>query len=280
MPAAAITAALLSALIHATWNAMLKAGSDRLADSALVSIGWIALSAALLAYYGMPPAEAWPPLLIASLIHALYWAALTKGYETGDLSHVYTLSRGLAPAVVAVLAFLLANETPAPIVLGGIALVCAGVLAVGASPNAPFKATFWALITAASIGGYSFFDAVGARATGSAAHYLGWSLLLSGAPILLYALWRRGAAGLARAFALDWKRGLGAGIVSGGGYGVVLYAQTLAPAAQVTALRETSVVFAALIAWVFLRERLGPRRWLGAALVALGAGLIAFGDRL
>jgi len=276
MPIAAVALALLSALIHASWNALLKSGSDRLADSALVAIGWLALASVLLAYFGLPPQETWPPLLLASVAHAFYWYALTKGYDTGDLSHVYTLSRGLAPAVVAVLAFMIARETPAPIALTGIALVCIGVLAVGASPNAPLRATLWALATAASIGAYSFFDAVGARATGNAAHYLCWSLIFSAAPILVFALWRRGVGGLARAFKLDWKRGLAAGIVSGVGYGVVLYAQTMGPVAQVTALRETSVVFAALIAWVFLRERLGPRRWAGAALVAAGAVLIAF----
>ncbi len=276
MPVAAIIAALISALIHASWNALLKSGADRLADSALVSVGWLAMAAALIAWFGPPPAAAWPYLLLSCVVHSCYWFALTKGYDTGDLSHVYTLSRGLAPVVAALLAFLIAHETPTPLALGGIALVSAGVLTIGASPNAPLNATLWALLTAATIGGYTLFDALGARVTGNAAQYLGWSLLVSAAPILLFALARRGPAGLARAFRVDWKRGLTAGFVSGAGYGIVLFAQTLAPVAQVTALRETSVVFAALIAWMFLREELGLRRWLGAAIVAGGAVLIGF----
>lgn len=276
MPFAAVAAALLSALIHASWNALLKSGADRLADSALVAVGWMALAGGLIAWFGPPPPSAWPMLALSGLLHAGYWAALTKGYEAGDLSHVYTLSRGLAPAVAALLAFVFVRETPSAIALAGVALVCAGVLTVGASRTAPLNATLWALITAASIGAYTLCDALGARLTGEAAHYLGWSLLVSGAPIFLFALWRRGPAGLARAFRLDWRRGLAAGFVSGAGYGVVLFAQTLAPVAQVTALRETSVVFGALIAWAFLRERLGVRRWIGAAIVAAGAVLIGF----
>ncbi len=277
MPLAAIAAALTSALIHASWNALLKSGRDRLLDSALVAVGWMALAAALIAYFGLPPQAAWAPMLASGAVHALYWGALTKGYESGDLSHVYTLSRGLAPAVAALLAFLIVRETPSALALAGIALVCGGVLIVGVSPNAPLKATLWALLTATTIGAYTLFDALGARITGNAAHYLGWSLLVSGAPIFVFALARRGPAALVRDARTNWRRGLAAGLVSGVGYGIVLYAQTLAPVAQVTALRETSVVFGALIAWALLHERLGPRRWAGAALVALGAGLIAAG---
>lgn len=276
MPPAAIAAALLSALIHASWNALLKSGADRLVDSALVGVGWMVLAAGLIAFYGLPPPQAWPILFISGAVHALYWGALTRGYEAGDLSHVYTLSRGLAPAVAALLAFIVIGETPAPLALAGVALVCAGVLTVGASRAAPLNATLWALVTAASIGAYSLCDAMGARIVGDAAHYLGWNMLLSGLPIFAFAVLRRGPARLLRAARADWKRGLAAGLVSGVGYGIVLFAQTLAPVAQVTALRETSVVFGALIAWLFLKETLGPRRWAGAAIVAAGAALIGF----
>lgn len=254
---------------------MLKSGADRVVDSTLVSVGWTILGLILVAIFGLPPPQAWPMLLISMVVHSFYWFALTKGYDAGDLSHVYTLSRGLAPVAVAFGAFLIAHETPSPIALLGIVCVCTGVLLVGASPNAPLRATLWALLTASAIGGYSLADALGARAVGNAAHYLGWSLLLSAAPIFAYAVIVRGPRALVHAARNDWKRGLAAGFVSGVGYGVVLFAQTLAPVAQVTALRETSVVFAALIAFVFLRERLGPRRWLGAAIVAVGATLIA-----
>ncbi|MEZ5962169.1 MAG: EamA family transporter, partial [Hyphomonadaceae bacterium] len=85
-----------------------------------------------------------------------------------------------------------------------------------------------------------------------------------------------GARRLLRDAAVAPWRGIGIGLISFAGYGLVLWAQIFAPIAQVTALRETSVVWGALIAFFFLHEKLGPRRWLGASIVALGAGLIAF----
>ena len=275
MPELAIAAALASAFIHACWNALLKSSGDRLLDAALVAFGWFVLGGVLILACGFPPPAAWPYVVATASIHAVYWAALSKGYDAGDLSHVYTLSRGLAPLLVAVGAAFAAAEVPRLPEAVGIATVCAGVLCVGANRHAPLRATAWALLIALCIGSYSLVDALGARITGSAVTYTGWMLFAASLPIGLFALVRRGPARLCRQALSDGRRGLAAGIVSGVGYGIVLFAQTLAPVAQVTALRETSVVFGALIAWLFLRERLGPRRWAGAVLVAAGAVVIA-----
>jgi uncharacterized membrane protein len=183
-----------------------------------------------------------------------------------------------APLLVAVGAALTAGEIPPPVKAAGIALVSAGVLCVGASPHAPLKATLWALGIGLCISSYSLVDALGARAGADALVYVAWTSGLMGVPMIAYALWRKGGSGeLMRAAAVAPWRGVAIGIISFAGYGLVLWAQTFAPIAQVTALRETSVVFAALIAFLVLGERLGPRRWLGALIVALGAGLIAFG---
>lgn len=277
MPIAAIGAALLSALIHASWNAVLKGGRDRITDSFLVALGGIIAGGTLMLALGPLPREAWGHLALSVVIHLAYWFTLFKGYDAGDLSHVYTLSRGTAPLLVTLGAALTAGEFPAPVKIAGIALVSAGVLLVGASPRAPLKATLWALAIGVCISGYSLNDALGARASDSALQYVGWVTVLSSAPMALFALWRRGAKRLLADAALAPWRGIAVGAVSLGGYGLVLWAQTFAPIGQVTALRETSVVFAALIAFLFLRERLGARRWLGAAVVAAGAGLIAFG---
>jgi len=277
VPLAAIGAALLSALIHASWNAVLKGGRDRITDSFLVAVGGIAVGSALMLALGPPPREAWGYLALSIAIHLAYWFTLFKGYDAGDLSHVYTLSRGSAPLLVALGAALTAGEFPAPMKMIGIALVSAGVLLVGASPRAPLKATLWALAIGLCISGYSLNDALGARAAGDALLYVGWVTTFSSLPMAAFALWRRGPKRLLTdAAAAPW-RGIAVGAISLGGYALVLWAQTFAPIAQVTALRETSVVFAALIAWLFLRERLGARRWLGAGVVAAGAGLIAFG---
>ncbi len=274
MPPLAIAAALASALIHASWNAALKGGRDRVADSFLIALGGLASGAIIIAWLGVPRAEAWPFIALSVAVHLLYWMTLFKSYDLGDLSHIYTLARGSAPLLVALGAALTAGEIPPPLKALGIALVSAGVLAVGASPRAPLRATLWALACGLCIGAYSLIDALGVRAGGDALQYLGWHMALQSLPMMGYALWRRGGA----IFAVQapW-RGIAIGVVSFAGYGLVLWAQTFAPIAQVTALRETSVVWGALIAFAFLGERLGPRRWLGACIVAGGAGLIAFG---
>jgi drug/metabolite transporter (DMT)-like permease len=275
MPPLAIAAALSSALIHASWNAALKGGRDRITDTFLIAVGGILLGAAIIAAVGAPRVEAWSYLAASVAIHLLYWFTLFRSYDAGDLSHIYTLSRGSAPLLVALGAAVAAHEIPPPLKALGIGLVSAGVLAVGASPRAPLRATLWALATGLCIAGYSLMDALGARVAGNAVLYLGWTSGIMSVAMLAYTLWRRSGVHLLTDAALAPWRGL-IGVVSFAGYGLVLWAQTFAPIAQVTALRETSVVWGALIAFLFLRERLGPRRWIGALVVALGAGLIAF----
>ncbi len=276
MPPLAIGAALLSALIHASWNAALKGGTDRVTDSFLVAVGGLAVGAGLIVWLGPLPSEALPYLALSVAIHLVYWFTLFKGYDTGDLSHVYTLSRGTAPLLVAIGAALTASEIPLLPKMIGIGLVSVGVICVGASPNAPLRATLWALAIGLCISGYSLNDALGARVGGNAAQYLGWTTFLMSIPMIGFAFWRRGVKRLLADAAVAPWRGIAIGVISFAGYGLVLWAQTFAPIAQVTALRETSVVFGALIAFAFLRERLGPRRWIGAVIVAAGAGLIAF----
>jgi drug/metabolite transporter (DMT)-like permease len=276
MPPLAIAAALSSALIHASWNAALKGGTDRVTDAFLVAVGGLLTGAVLILLLGAPAPAAWPYLLVSVCIHLTYWITLFKGYDAGDLSHIYTLSRGSAPLLVALGAGLMAHESPPPVKILGIALVSAGVLVVGVSPRAPLKASLWALATGVCIASYSLMDALGARVAGNPVLYLGWTTGLMSIPMVGFALWRRGARPLLAAAAIAPWRGIAIGVISFAGYGLVLWAQTFAPIAQVTALRETSVVWGAFIAFLFLRERLGLRRWIGAAIVAAGAGLIAF----
>jgi drug/metabolite transporter (DMT)-like permease len=275
MPPLAIVAALSSALIHASWNAALKGGRDRVTDAFLIAVGGILTWGVVAAIWGAPAPEAWPYLAASVLIHLVYWFALFSAYDLGDMSHVYTLSRGSAPLLVALGAAAAVQEVPPPLKIVGIALVSLGVLAVGASARAPLKATLWALGIGVCIASYSLVDALGARASEHALVYVAWTSGVMGLPMIAFAYGRKGGRLIADARVAPW-RGIGIGVISFLGYGLVLWAQTFAPIAQVTALRETSVVFGALIAFFFLRERLGVRRWIGAAIVALGAGLIAF----
>src|SRR5262245_11556735 len=266
MPPLAIAAALCSALIHASWNAALKGGTDRVTDAFLIAVGGILTWAVVAAGWGAPAQAAWPYLAATVLIHLCYWFALFSAYDAGDLSHIYTLSRGSAPLLVAIGAAFAAHEIPPPVRAFGVGLVSVGVLCVGASPRAPLKATLWALTIGVCIASYSLVDALGSRAAGSALAYVAWASGLMGVPMIGFALWRRGPKRLMADAAIAPWRGIGIGIISFAGYGLVLWAQTFAPIAPVTALRETSVVFGALIAFVVLRERLGLRRWIGAAI--------------
>jgi drug/metabolite transporter (DMT)-like permease len=277
MPPLAIGAALLSALIHASWNAALKGGrGDRIADAFLIAVGGILSWAVVALILPAPAPEAWPYLAASVLIHLAYWYTLFNAYDAGDMSHIYTLSRGSAPLLVAVGAALTVQEIPPPLKIAGILLVSTGVLCVGISPRAPLKATLWAASIGLCIASYSLVDALGARVSGNALVYVAWTSGVMGVPMIAFAFLRRGR-GLLRDPAHAPFRGVFIGVISFAGYGLVLWAQTIAPIAQVTALRETSVVFGALIAFVFLQERLGLRRWIGAIVVAIGAGLIAFG---
>lgn len=276
MPPLAIAAAITSAIIHASWNAALKGGTDRVTDSFLIAVGGLGAGLLIILFMGALPAAAWPYVALTVVIHLAYWFCLFKGYDAGDMSHVYTLSRGMAPMLVGVGAALTAHEIPPPLKMLGIAFVSIGVFTVGASPRAPLRATLWAVAIGLCIASYSLVDALGARATGNAVLFLGWSMALMSVPMAVFAFWRRGVKRLLTDAAVAPWRGIGIGIISFAGYGLVLWAQTFAPIAQVTALRETSVVWGALIAFLFLHERLGVRRWLGASIVAFGAGLIAF----
>jgi drug/metabolite transporter (DMT)-like permease len=279
MPIEAIVAALLSAVIHASWNATLKSGGDRFADLAIMGLGAMLLGVAIIAWRGIPPAAAWPFLLGSSLVHIVYWTALNRGYASGDLSHVYTIARGLAPLLVALGGALWAGEYPSPAGLAGILLVSLGIAAIGLTRHASPAATLWAGLTGVTIAIYSLLDALGARASGDAITYMGFSSFASFLPATVFGLWRRGIKPLynqARGRALQL---LAAGAITMFGFGLALWAQTIAPIAHITALRETSVVFGTAIAAVFLREPVGRRRWLGAVIVAGGAILLASGGR-
>jgi drug/metabolite transporter (DMT)-like permease len=276
MPPEAIAAALFSALIHAGWNALLKAGQDRLVDMGVMGVGGCLFGLAIVAVAGPPAAGAWPFLAVSSVVHLIYWTALSRGYAAGDMSHVYTIARGSAPALVTIAAIFTARELPGPLAGAGIAIVSLGIMAVGVNPQAPLRATAWALLTGASIATYSLVDALGARVSEDALTYIGWSSLGTFIPITLFAVARRGPSRFLAAAQGRWLQGMSAGALSNAGFGIVLWAQMRAPIGYVTALRETSVVFGAAIAALLLKERVTPRRWAGALAVAVGALMIGF----
>lgn len=281
IPVSALAAALLSALLHAGWNLYLKGrpgngAGDRQIDLALLGLGGALFGCVLIALFGAPVAAAWPFILASSAIHLVYWTALTRGYAAGDMSHVYTIARGLAPALVTLGAVLAAGEVPPLAQALGVMAISVGVMLVGVNARAPLAATGWALLTGAAIASYSLVDALGVRANQDVFSYKGWGAIFTFLPISLFIIARAGPVGFRAAAAGRWRAGMLAGAVSSAGFMLVLWAQLRAPIGPITALRETSVLFGAAFAALLLKERVTPRRWAGALVVCAGAMLIGF----
>lgn len=270
VPWDAAVAALAAAVLHAAWNAGLKAGNDRLLDAALLFAvaGAIGLVVAILS----PPIHlaAVPWICLTAVLHLPYVYFLARAYELGELSHVYTIARGTPPLMITALAALTVHEFPTPAALAGIALISIGILTVGMSPGAHRQGTILAGAVAVTIALYSISDGIGVRASGSALAYNGWVFFAVGIATTTMALVLRGPRHVGYASA-HWRRAVIGGTLSFVAYGLVLWAMTFAPIAGVSAFRETSVVFAAMIGVVFFGEKAGPRRLAGAAIVAVGA---------
>ena len=270
MPWDAAVAALAAAVLHAAWNAGLKAGNDRLLDATLLFV--VAGAIGLVVAFFAPPlnAAAVPWICITAALHLPYVYFLARAYELGELGHVYTIARGTPPLMITALAALTVDEFPTTAALVGISLISIGILTVGMSPGAHRHGTLLAGAVAISIAFYSISDGIGVRVSGSALAYNGWVFFAVGLTTVALALWLRGPRIVSYA-TTHWPRAVIGGALSFVAYGLVLWAMTVAPIAGVSAFRETSVVFAALFGILFFGEKAGPRRLAGAAIVAVGA---------
>ena len=267
-----VTALVLgSAVLHAGWNAVIKSSRDVTLDTALVAAGASILSLPLIIAVPLPARASWPFLAASITIHIGYFATLARAYRVGDLGHAYPLMRGTAPLLVALFGVVLLNERPSAVTWLGIVLISSGILSIGLlkKGRAQRDATAWALMNAAIIASYTLVDGAGVRLSASAAGYVAWGFLLQGIAFVAAVTLSRKRVALAYV-RQNWQRGLGGGLCLISAYGIVLWAMTQAPVAAVAALRETSVIFAALLGSVFLREPFGRRRVIGACAVALG----------
>jgi drug/metabolite transporter (DMT)-like permease len=272
------TAVLFAAACHAAWNAVIKVGLDPIPTTTLITTGAGLVALILLPFIGLPPAAAWPWVGASVLIHLFYFIGLTEAYRTGDLGQVYPLARGAAPLMTALATTALIGERLGSLAwIGIVALVC-GVLLLslrGGRDLARFdmRAVGFALFTAVTICAYSLVDGVGARMAGNPHPYTLAMFVGNAIVMALYALVRRGP-GVFVPMPAYWKSGLTGGGLQLLSYGIAIWAMTLAPIAIVAALRETSVLFGAAIAVVFLKERLGAVRVIAALAIVLGLVLI------
>lgn len=264
-------AVLLSALLHALWNSFVKVGSDRLASIAVIVATGGLLSIPLAVLVPLPAAPSLPFVAASVSTHLVYYYFLLNAYRFGDLSGVYPLARGLAPPVVAVGGALVAGEWLHVREVVGIALVSCGIasLVAGARGAGDRRALWFAVATGGMIAVYTVIDGLGGRRAGTAISYIAWLNMVETATVLTAVrLWR--GAGIWAAVRADLPRGAVAGVMAALGYGIVIYAMSRGGMAHVSALRETSVVMAALIGTVVLGEPGGALRVAAALVVALG----------
>jgi drug/metabolite transporter (DMT)-like permease len=278
---AGITLAVLAAgFLHASWNALLKssAGGDATLDTAAVVAGSCVWGLLALPFVPVPQPAAWLFIAASSVIHFGYYLTLAQAYRSGDLSFAYPLMRGTAPLIVAVLGSLFLRELPSVPMMLGIALISLGVISIAFVQRRrhPPSAAWWAFANAAIIAAYTLVDGAGARASGNAFGYVAWLIFLEGIPFLVWVFLRRGRPAIAYLRA-SMRTGLVGGACSLAAYGIVLWAMTRAPIAVVAALRETSVLFAALMGSLWLKEGFGWRRAAGAASVVAGIAALKLG---
>ena len=279
-----LAAVLCAAALHALWNSLVKSAGDKFLSSAVVAL-WCGAAAVVAALVLPRPAAAAMPFIVASaLIHVVYFILVGLLYRSADLSVAYPIMRGLAPLIAAIIALVTLGEAPGPIASLGVAALVAGVLAMGASGFAHGRINRPTIIVALAnsvvIAIYSVVDGQGARVSGAgsafAFAYNSWADALTALAYLPIILGLRGRAALA-AFAGDWRRGLVGGLAAFFGYAIVVWAMTRAPIATVAALRETSVVFAAIIGVVALREPFHAQRAVAVLVILAGIILLRVG---
>jgi drug/metabolite transporter (DMT)-like permease len=271
-------AVLFAAACHAGWNALIKVGLDPLSTTILIAVGAAAVSLAALPFVGMPASAAWPWLIASAFVHLFYFAALAESYRTGDLGQVYPIARGSAPLMTATASTFLVGEQLSLFGWTGIVALAAGVLLLSARGGREIvhldrRAVGYALITALTICAYSLTDGIGARLSQNPQAYVAWLFVANAVVLVPYGLWRN-ATGMTSALRRFWLRGLAGGALQALSYGIVLWAMTLAPIAIVAGLRETSVLFGAVIAVFLLKEPFRPARMAAAALIVCGLVLI------
>ena len=276
-----ITLAVLGAgFLHASWNALLKSstGGDAMLDIAAVVAGSALWAVLLVPFVPLPQPTAWLFMAASSVIHFGYYITLGRAYRIGDLSFAYPLMRGTAPLIVTVIGSLFLRELPSLPMMLGIGMISAGIISIAfvQRHNHPPGAARWAFANAAIVAAYTVVDGTGARAAGNAMAYVTWLLFLEGLPFLIWIGVRRGRVAF-EYLRGNWRRGLLSGAASFAAYAIVLWAMTRAPIAVIAALRETSVLFAALMGSLWLKEGFGWRRAAGAASVVAGIATLKLG---
>lgn len=273
MPFTVILIVLLAALLHAGWNFLIKRSDDKHLSMSAVVFGHLPFAVCALLFAPWPKPDSLPYILTGAVLHAGYQLFLIASYRTGDLSHVYPLARGVAPLIVAgaSVAFLGAHLSRAE--LAAVAMIGIGIMSLAFVRRSDGmrnrRAALLAVVTGGFIAAYSLVDGLGARAAGTTLGFFGWLSIIN---TLLFTVAMRiiRPGTVTRLICGNWQLSLGVGGASFGAYAMVIWAFTVAPIALVTALRETSILFALFLGALFLNERLDRMKWLATLLTVLG----------
>ena len=271
---------LLSALMHAGWNFLIKKGHDGQLDTVGFALGCSLIAACLLPFVGLPDPDCFPWLIATLVVHLAYFLTLAEAYRYADLSLAYPLMRGSAPVLVALTAPLL-GEHLSLIQMTGVLMIGFGI-ALPAWIGSPWQSSsrrglIFCLINAVMIATYTVLDGVGVRLSKHPASYTLCLFLFNAWGILAVMIWRRSLADISQHLRQGWRVTVPGAALSMGSYGIVLWAMTHASIPAVAALREMSVIFAAFLGTWFLKEKMGLWRILGASCVAIGAITIRWG---
>ncbi len=274
----AVALVLTAALLHAAWNALVKSGGDRLLTLGAVNASRFGVCLLAAPFLPLPAPEAWPFLVASAVLHVGYYLFLLAAYRVGDLSHVYPLARGASPLLILAGAWAFAGEQLPLAQLGGVVLVSAGIVSLTFESRSRLEAGWrpvgFALATAVFIAAYTVTDGMGVRRADAVVSYVVWLTLLDGWPVLAIAVARRRRQSVVS----EWRSAVSSGAAGGVfqllAYGLVVWAMSIAPMAGVSAIRETSVIFAALIGMLVLHEPFTPTRLIAAVLVACGVVVI------
>ncbi len=265
--------AFLAAILHALWNAIVKGVEDRAVALGMISLGHVIPAFAVIAFVPSPGLQALPYIAASTVIHWGYYVFLVVAYRYGELSFVYPVARGLAPIGVAAGALLLFDETLPMIAWAGIFAISAGVVSLAAARRVDRRAVIASLATAFAIAAYSVIDGIGIRISDHPIGYIAWLFAAEITVVAFVAVrWTSRIRATAPGILL---LGFAGGIMSGLAYALVLYAKTLAPLGYVSAIRETSVVFASLLGVLLFGEGPAFRRLAAAAIVAAGVILLS-----
>ncbi len=264
---------LLAAVLHASWNALIKSSVERVVAFAVIMIGGSLLSFIGTAFVSFPNSESWGYLATSVLVHYLYYTFLLLSYRVGDLSHVYPIARGVAPLLVAFGGFVFIGETLTIGAMVGVCLASLGIMSLAFDRGMPkgenLQPVIYALGTGFFIACYTLIDGAGVRLSGDRMGYIFWLFALEGIPFTIWALFWR-AKDVAAFVITKPFISFGGAFATTAAYGLVIFAMSNGAMAHVSALRETSTILATIIGAVVLKESFGVKRFAASVFVTLG----------